>query len=88
MEMVKIIFFHFSSYLFTIAERLDISEALNFANADGDDENDHIDDSMLFFGCITTDMTHDLFPILWLWTTSDHCLLFILFPMNTAHGLR
>ena len=37
-----------------MAERLDIFEALNFANEDGGEENDHTDDGMLFFDCKTT----------------------------------
>ena len=43
-----------------MAERLDIIEALNFANGDGGEENDHTDDGMLFFGCKTTP-SHPLF---------------------------
>ena len=57
-----------------MAERLDIFEALNFANGDGGEENDHTDDGTLFFGCkttpshpliscITTGMTRDSLPI-------------------------
>ena len=45
---------HFSSVLSTMAERLNIFEALNLANGDGGEENDHKDDYMLFFGCTTT----------------------------------
>ena len=66
--------FHFSSVLFTMAERLGIFEAPNLASGDGGEENDHIDDGMLFFGCkttpshalfccITTGMTRNSFPI-------------------------
>ena len=45
-------FFHFSSVFFAMSERLKIFKALNLAN--GSEENDHVDDGMLFFGCITT----------------------------------
>ena len=60
-----------------MAERLNIFEALNLANGDGGEENDHKDDCMLFFGCTTTPshalfcciaidlgITRDSFPIL------------------------
>ena len=53
-------FLNFSSVLFTMVERLDIFEALNFANGDGGEENDHTDDGMLFFDCKTTP-SHPLF---------------------------
>ena len=54
------VFFQFNSVfvLFTMAERLDIFEAL-LDLADGDEKNDHIlEDGMLFFGCKTT-FQHD-----------------------------
>ena len=73
-------FFFFSisaPFLSTMAERLNIFEALNLANGDGGEENDHKDDCMLFFGCTTTPghalfccitrsirMTRDSIPIL------------------------
>ena len=43
-----------------MVERLDIFEALNFADEDGGEENDHTDDGMLFFDCKTTP-SHALF---------------------------
>ena len=58
----RFFFFNFSSVLFTMAERLDIFEALNFANGDGGEENDHTDDGMLFFDCKATP-SHPLFSL-------------------------
>ena len=85
-------------FLFTMTERLNIFEAPNLVNADGGEENDHVDDGVLFFGCKTTP-SHALFFLYHCWydprfipypmtmKTSDHGLLFILFPMNAARGL-
>ena len=53
-----------------MAERLDIFEALNFANGDGREENDRTDDGMLFFGCQTTP-SHPLFSCFTLGITRE-----------------
>ena len=53
-------FFISAPFLSTMAERLNIFEALNLANGDRGEENDHKDDCMLFFGCTATP-SHALF---------------------------
>ena len=93
------LFFVSAPILFTMAERLNIFEALNLSKGDGGEENDHKNDCTLFFGCTTIPshalfccifigMTRHSFPILWPCITSYHSLLFILFRTNAARGLR